>query len=98
MKNNCEGYENQKLLHICEVCGLQESLTPKEGYDKGWDYAPYMYPFRVVTPRSCPNCGITKTVWFELVAKHTPLDKLTEKQIQIIKRIQEEPKSILPKE
>lgn len=52
VKNTGE-FAYQKLLHICEVCGKQELLTLNEGFEQGWDYAPYMYPFKVISPRTC---------------------------------------------
>lgn len=27
-----------KLIHICEVCGKKEILTPEEAFEQGWDY------------------------------------------------------------
>lgn len=90
-------YADQKLLHICEVCGKQELLTPSEGFEQGWDYAPYMYPFKIISPRTCGNCGIDETVWFEIVVKHKTFESLSEKQKETVKRIYSEPESILPK-
>lgn len=95
---NRDEYADKKLLHICEVCGKEELLTPREGYDKGWDYAPYMYPFKVISPRTCETCGIEKTVWFQNSVMHTPLENLTDKQKDTVKRILNEPESITPKE
>ena len=43
------------LLHICEVCGRTEVLTPQEAFDKGWDYPPMMGSFGVVSPRTYPT-------------------------------------------
>lgn len=37
-KDNSGEFENQKLRHICEVCGKQEIRTPEEGYKAGYDY------------------------------------------------------------
>ena len=95
-KNDGE-FADQKLLHICEVCGKQELLTPNEGFEQGWDYAPYMYPFKVISPRTCGNCGIDETVWFEIAVKHKTFESLSEKQKETVKRIYSEPESILPK-
>lgn len=36
--------------HICEVCGVEEILTPAEAFDLGWDYPPRMGQFGVVGP------------------------------------------------
>jgi hypothetical protein len=97
-KDNSEKFKNQKLRHICEVCGKQEILTPEEGYKAGWDYTPYMYPFSVISPRTCNKCGIEKTVWWEICMKHKTFDELTVIQKETVKRIYEEPKSILVEE
>ena len=31
---------DKKLIHICEVCGKTEILTPEEAFNEGWDYPP----------------------------------------------------------
>ena len=28
---------DKKLIHICEVCGKTETLTPEEAFNEGWD-------------------------------------------------------------
>lgn len=33
------------LKHICEVCGVEEILTPETGFEAGWDYPPKMGAF-----------------------------------------------------
>ena len=32
----------RKLIHICEVCGKTEIMTPEEAFNYGWDYPPRM--------------------------------------------------------
>ena len=32
----------KKLIHICEVCGKKEIMTPEEAFLDGWDYPPRM--------------------------------------------------------
>ena len=91
-------YSNVKLRHICEICGTEKLLTPQEGYDEGWDYAPRMYPFKVLSPRTCGNCGIEGTAWYEICVKHKGFDELTDKQKQTVLRINNEPESIMAKE
>ncbi|MEX1031713.1 MAG: hypothetical protein WDZ91_16935 [Paenibacillaceae bacterium] len=95
---NCGEYKDRKFFHICEVCQKYEILTPIEGYKKGWDYAPYMYPFKVISPRTCNECTIDKTVYFQVVGKHKAFTDLTNEQLEIIKRIYHEPESILVNE
>ncbi|MDA8227043.1 MAG: hypothetical protein M0T74_04960 [Desulfitobacterium hafniense] len=94
-KENGGEYKDKKLIHICEVCGKREILTPEEGYKRNWDYSPYMYPFKLISPRTCGDCGIEKTVWWEIAAKHKNFEDLTESQKQTIKRIYNEPESII---
>ena len=38
----------KKLIHICEVCGKTEILTPEEAFNDGWDYPPRMGGFGIV--------------------------------------------------
>lgn len=54
----------QKYIHICEVCGKTEILTPEEAFEDGWDYPPKMGAFGLVSPRTCGNCGIMDTLWW----------------------------------
>ena len=89
-------YEGKKLLHICEVCGKTELLTPQEAYDAGWDYPPRMGSFGIVSPRTCGNCRMEDTVWAALVLHKKTAGELSERQIQTILRILAEPDSIMP--
>lgn len=97
-KDNSGEFKNQKLRHICEVCKKQEIMTPEEGYKAGWDYALYIFPFSVISPRTCNKCGIEKTVWWEICTKHKTFEELTNCQKITMKRIYGEPKSILVEE
>lgn len=92
--DNCGKYKDKKLIHLCEVCGKEEKLTPEEGYKAGWDYAPYMYPFKVVSPRTCGNCGMEETAYWQVAAKKKSFEELTTQQKETIKRIYSEPESI----
>ena len=95
--NNGNEYKNQKLLHICGVCGRQEIFTPEEGYKAGWDYAPQMYPFKIISPRTCNKCGIENTAWWQICVKKKTFDELSDQQKETVKRIYNEPESILVK-
>ena len=33
---------DKKLIHICEVCGKTEIMTPEAAFNDGWDYPPRM--------------------------------------------------------
>lgn len=83
------------LKHICETCGKTEIMESQEAFEKGWDYPPAMYKFGVISPRTCPNCTINTTLWWEISFNHTPIDKLNERHTATLARILNEPKSIL---
>lgn len=90
-----KGYRNTKFLHICEKCGEQAILTPQEGFELGWDYPPKMYAFKVVSPRTCGDCGIEHTVWWDISMEKKGFGELTEAQHKTIARILQEPESII---
>lgn len=93
--DNCGEYKDRKLAHLCEVCGKREILTPRAGYENGWDYAPYMYPFKFISPRTCSKCGIEKTAWWQISTLGKSFNELTESQKGTVMRIYGEPNSIL---
>lgn len=84
-----------RLKHVCEVCGVEEVLTPEAGFEAGWDYPPRMGVFGVIGPRTCPNCPVDRTVWWALVAEHYTADMLTQRQLATIERICGEPETIV---
>ncbi len=68
--------ERQKLIkelqykpfwHICEACGKKEFMTAEAAFIKGWDYPPKMGKFGVIGPRTCGDCGIEQTVWWNIM-------------------------------
>lgn len=83
-----------QLRHICEVCGIEEVLTPEAAYAAGWDYPPRMGAFGVVGPRLCAECSITDTVWWALVVDRYTTDMLDPAQQATLARITHEPDSI----
>ena len=88
-------FKNRRMLHICEVCGRTEILTPQEAYDAGWDYPPFMGSFGVVSPRTCPGCMMMDTTWAAITLKGMKPDDLSDRQKKTIMRIIREPESIL---
>lgn len=84
-----------RLTHICESCGRTEILDEERAFDDGWDYPPRMGAFGVISPRTCPDCSITTTVWWALAAKHATLADLTDHQRTVVARIIGEPETIL---
>ena len=83
------------LRHICEACGVEETLTEDEAYQKGWDYPPRMGHFGVISPRTCPNCTINRTLWWALTVNGGDTAMLTDKQKATLERILGEPETIL---
>jgi hypothetical protein len=69
-----------QILHICEVCGVEEILTPEAAYEAGWDYPPRMGAFGVISPRICPHCLVNQTVWWAVAMEGYKADMLTPKQ------------------
>ena len=86
------------LIHVCESCGITEILTPDEAFEKGWDYPPGMGKFKIISPRTCPNCPINQTVWYEIVCRGKSVSELSAKQREVFMRIMQEPESITPRE
>ncbi|WP_457135593.1 hypothetical protein [Mycobacteroides abscessus] len=82
------------LQHICEVCGVREILTPSQAYEAGWDYPPCMGKFAVISPRVCPTCPSTSTVWWAVTVDGLTLDMLNQAQRKTLERILGEPGTI----
>lgn len=76
--------------HTCEVCGKTENLTSQEAFNKGWDYPPRMGAWKIVSPRTCENCGIDSTVWWALAIEKKQYEDLTPEQVLALARIQNE--------
>lgn len=79
-----------KFPHTCEVCGKEELLTSDESYSQGWDYPPNMGAWKVVSPRTCGNCGINDTLWWVLAVEKKSYEDLTPEQILTLAKIQNE--------
>jgi hypothetical protein len=90
-----EREDNMLLRHICEVCGLVKIMSPEEGYDQGWDYPPEMGQFKIVSPRTCGDCGINGTLWWALSVEGKQPSDLAENQLETLNRILQEPESIM---
>lgn len=57
-----------------------------------------MYPFKVISPRTCNEYAIEKTVYWQIAVNHKAISDLTDTQKETIKRIYSEPESILANE
>lgn len=86
--------KRQRLRHICEVCGADELLTPGEAYETGRDYPLKMGAFGVISPRTCPNCPVSRTVWWSLAVDHSGPDMINPVKQVVVARIFGEPDSI----
>jgi len=82
------------LQHICEVCGKEEILSPDEAFEAGWDYPPRIGAFKMISPRTCGDCGIDETLWWALTVLRTQISDLTTNQNETLQRILAEPESI----
>lgn len=87
-----------RFWHYCEVCGKKELLTADEAFEQGWDYPPGIYFFRLLTPRKCGNCPITETLSIKLATGKKSLSELTDSEWETVKRIMNEPESLMPTE
>ncbi|CDO30884.1 hypothetical protein [Mycolicibacterium porcinum] len=83
------------LRHVCEVCGAEEVLTPDEAYQAGWGYPPRQGEFGVISPRVCPGCPSTATVWWALTCDGYTEEMLSDRQREVVARIRAEPASLI---
>ena len=91
--------KEQKLIHICEVCGKVKIMTSEQAFDEGWDYPPRMGSFGIVSPRTCGDCGMMETLWWALQSGAIKsVEDMTDDQKVVLARIQNEPASITPRE
>ena len=75
----------------CEVCDKKEILTEREAYDQGWDYPPFMGMWGIVSPRTCGNCGIEETAYWQVLQHQgTPPEGFSDKHAATVLRIIEE--------
>ena len=77
----------EQIEHWCEVCGVTALLTSADGVDAGWDFPPHMGAWGVVSPRTCGNCTIDKTLWWALTTEKLSIDDLVPEQRQVLARI-----------
>ena len=84
----------EKFRYICETCGREEIMTSDDAHDKGWDYPPRMGTYGVLSPRTCPRCAISTTVYWKVAVGHVPFNELSQHDIGVIQRIQSEPASL----
>jgi hypothetical protein len=76
--------------HRCESCGREEMLSTQDAFDAGWDFPPKMGTWTVISPRTCPDCPMTSTVWWAITMEKRSMNDLTPRQLKIVGRILEE--------
>lgn len=74
-------------MHTCEACNKTGDLTPEEAFSEGWDYPPNIGTFGVVSPRTCGDCSIEKTLWWALSVNRTPFEELAENHQKTLQKI-----------
>lgn len=75
------------ILHWCENCGKEETLTSEQGYDAGWDFPPRFGAFGVVSQRTCGNCQIDTSAWWQMAVLKKSYDELSDKHKATVLRI-----------
>jgi hypothetical protein len=75
------------FVHWCEACGREELLSPDDAFKAGWDFPPNMGAWGVVSPRTCPNCAMKRTVWWAIAIEKLSFLELTPHQLIVIGRI-----------
>lgn len=50
--------------------------------------------FGIISPRTCPKCPISQSVWWAIAADGCAQDMLTDRQRRVIDRILTEPESL----
>lgn len=94
--------EENGFWHYCEVCGKKEFLKPAEAYEQGWDYPPKIGVFGVVSPRTCGECGIDKTLYWRMMSKSkeekNSIENFSKEEQRILARILSEPFSLIEEE
>lgn len=83
----------RKFWHYCEVCGKKELLTAEESFESGWDYPPHMGSWGVISMRTCGDCQMTDTLYWRLIKGE--IEEFTEKDIETMRRIENEPFSLV---
>lgn len=66
----------------------------EEAYLSGRDYLSFMGTYGVVSSRTCPDCPMMETVWTVLMLRKIPYEALTDRQNEVIQRINGEPENM----
>ncbi|OME71505.1 hypothetical protein BSK65_10720 [Paenibacillus odorifer] len=82
------------LRHVCEVCQKEDILSADQSFIEGWDYRPKIGSYGVVSPRTCGSCSIVGSLWWAMTIERKQIDDLSERQLETLNRILNEPHSI----
>ncbi len=77
----------EPFIHICEVCDKKEITTSETAFQSGWDYPPRFGDFGVISPRTCGDCGIEETLWWELAVNRGDPKSLPARHLKTLERI-----------
>lgn len=81
--------ESRTYTYECETCGTKEELTEKQAFQAGWDYPPFIGLWGVLSPRTCRNCPITTTAYWQVV-QGAKYEELSEHHQQTVRRVMAE--------
>lgn len=59
--------DTEVTTYLCESCGITAELTQQAAFNEGWDYPPIMFPWNVLQPHTCGECGIDTTLWWQVM-------------------------------
>jgi hypothetical protein len=62
-------------------------LTGEAGFQAGWDFPPRFGAFGVVSQRTCGNCLINTTAWWQLAVLKKNYEELSDKHKSTVLRI-----------
>lgn len=88
--------DQPRFVHWCEACGREEVMTSTEAYAAGWDAPPTMGTFGVLSPRTCPACPLSATLWWRVVVDRFDSADFSDADRAVLARIAGEPESMLP--
>lgn len=77
----------ESFKHICEVCEKEEYLNSSDAFNSGWDYPPNFGDFGVISPRTCGDCGIEKTLWWAITTRAVNISELPQNYQRTLDRI-----------
>lgn len=91
------GDDLDRSMHlVCEICGKEAILTPRQAFLQGWDYPPILGEYGVISQRTCGECTMAGTAYLAL-RQGKKFSELSEKQRRAAGRILLEPEILFGK-